>query len=410
MSNSRGNLYPMKLKQMKKERDENGDRISSDSNGCRSRSKSIGAAAGERVESDKTQRRLFRDMNNDKKIRNARPHTDQRHQPAPNTKARSFRSHRSLPERLTGPSVSLKRQPAPHFPEPRSLVPPPSLPVIAQGKVVWAVSDVSCVPPGSVLINPETRSPYLNSDGSVYLYQPSNPPRVVLPGQLRQLSHPPAPDLEMARLGLATVQLSGGSHNSFPLMPRRLPQVPLAPSASAHHPPYMPINPMSLHQMPTPGHRGPPPLPCMMNPPPPIDPRHQQNLLDPMAFLNTSSGPDQPQEAPQNPLLTFSLFLSQRRSVHLDLVHSPASLSRAQFTSCLDSLLGLSAPQLHNGHLLFWDAAGMWCNLESLPGKEPVTNTFQIQIYFEREAQAWPTVSALRRVGFLPLEDGRVES
>ena len=45
-------------------------------------------------------------------------------------------------------------------------------------QVVWAVSDVATVPPGSVLINPDNGTPYLNSDGSVYLFDPNNPPRL----------------------------------------------------------------------------------------------------------------------------------------------------------------------------------------------------------------------------------------
>ena len=50
-------------------------------------------------------------------------------------------------------------------------------------QVVWAVSDVTTVPPGSVLINPDNGTPYLNSDGSVYLFDPTNPPRLSPLGQ-----------------------------------------------------------------------------------------------------------------------------------------------------------------------------------------------------------------------------------
>uniref|UniRef100_T1PL81 SUZ domain protein n=1 Tax=Musca domestica TaxID=7370 RepID=T1PL81_MUSDO len=42
--------------------------------------------------------------------------------------------------------------------------------------LVWAVTDISNVPKGSVLINPQTLQPILNSDGTVYHYDPSNPP------------------------------------------------------------------------------------------------------------------------------------------------------------------------------------------------------------------------------------------
>ncbi|XP_066908902.1 cAMP-regulated phosphoprotein 21 isoform X4 [Halyomorpha halys] len=45
--------------------------------------------------------------------------------------------------------------------------------------VVWAVSDLSSVPPGSVLIHPQSGQPYTNPDGSIYHYDPSNPPRMI---------------------------------------------------------------------------------------------------------------------------------------------------------------------------------------------------------------------------------------
>ncbi|XP_021926470.1 R3H domain-containing protein 1 [Zootermopsis nevadensis] len=45
--------------------------------------------------------------------------------------------------------------------------------------VMWAVTSMASVPPGSVLINPQTGQPYVNSDGSVYRYDPANPPKVV---------------------------------------------------------------------------------------------------------------------------------------------------------------------------------------------------------------------------------------
>ena len=51
-------------------------------------------------------------------------------------------------------------------------------PYLSLTQVVWAVSDVATVPPGSVLINPDNGTPYLNSDGSVYLFDPNNPPRL----------------------------------------------------------------------------------------------------------------------------------------------------------------------------------------------------------------------------------------
>jgi hypothetical protein len=45
--------------------------------------------------------------------------------------------------------------------------------------LMWAVSSMESVPAGSLLINPQTGQPYLSSDGSVYRYDPSNPPKLL---------------------------------------------------------------------------------------------------------------------------------------------------------------------------------------------------------------------------------------
>merc|ERR1719397_1332312 len=78
----------------------------------------------------------------------------------------------------------------PPGPSYRSSPHPPALP---RGQVVWAVSDVATVPPGSVLINPDNGTPYLNSDGSVYLFDPNNPPRLSPHGHSTPPSHAPTP-------------------------------------------------------------------------------------------------------------------------------------------------------------------------------------------------------------------------
>ncbi|KAM7356392.1 R3H domain containing protein encore isoform 2-T9 [Cochliomyia hominivorax] len=41
---------------------------------------------------------------------------------------------------------------------------------------IWAVTDISNVPKGSILINPKTLQPILNADGTVYHFDPSNMP------------------------------------------------------------------------------------------------------------------------------------------------------------------------------------------------------------------------------------------
>ncbi|XP_049823795.1 cAMP-regulated phosphoprotein 21 isoform X3 [Aethina tumida] len=43
-------------------------------------------------------------------------------------------------------------------------------------QLVWAVTDIHNVPKGSVIINPQTGKPIKNQDGSIYHYDPDNPP------------------------------------------------------------------------------------------------------------------------------------------------------------------------------------------------------------------------------------------
>lgn len=45
--------------------------------------------------------------------------------------------------------------------------------------VVWAVTDMASVPPGSVLIDPQTLQPIVNRDGSIYHFDPDNLPQTV---------------------------------------------------------------------------------------------------------------------------------------------------------------------------------------------------------------------------------------
>ncbi|XP_073964523.1 uncharacterized protein [Choristoneura fumiferana] len=45
-----------------------------------------------------------------------------------------------------------------------------------EGAVVWAVTDLSSVPPGALVIHPQTGRPLTNADGSVYHFDPANPP------------------------------------------------------------------------------------------------------------------------------------------------------------------------------------------------------------------------------------------
>ncbi|XP_008560142.1 R3H domain-containing protein 1 isoform X1 [Microplitis demolitor] len=44
--------------------------------------------------------------------------------------------------------------------------------------VIWAVTNISSVPLGSVIMNPRTNQPYTNSDGTIYRFDPDNLPKV----------------------------------------------------------------------------------------------------------------------------------------------------------------------------------------------------------------------------------------
>lgn len=44
--------------------------------------------------------------------------------------------------------------------------------------VMWAVTSISSVPPGSIIINPQTNQPYTNADGTIYRFDPDNPPKL----------------------------------------------------------------------------------------------------------------------------------------------------------------------------------------------------------------------------------------
>lgn len=45
----------------------------------------------------------------------------------------------------------------------------------ANTSLLWAVTSLDAVPPGSILINPQTGQPFYNADGSAYRYDPQLP-------------------------------------------------------------------------------------------------------------------------------------------------------------------------------------------------------------------------------------------
>nr|XP_008195354.1 PREDICTED: cAMP-regulated phosphoprotein 21 isoform X3 [Tribolium castaneum] len=59
----------------------------------------------------------------------------------------------------------------------------------SDSRIVWAVTDIQRVPKGSIIINPQTGEPIKNEDGSLYHYDPNNPP----PGFVTASKPPPSP-------------------------------------------------------------------------------------------------------------------------------------------------------------------------------------------------------------------------
>jgi len=296
----------------------------------------------------------------------------------------------------------------------RSSPHPPALP---RGQVVWAVSDVATVPPGSVLINPDNGTPYLNSDGSVYLFDPNNPPRLSPHGHSTPPSHAPTPPsqhstttpplasdiglagtaADLAKLCLDSQDSSislvssacsslGGSQPIFPPgWPLPLTQ-PLPRPAPAPCPPYILVNP-ALNPVPQPALHTHLPhyVPTYLNQPQPSPP-HQQ------------------QPAPSPRPLFFTLHRTPTLSLVLFLQHCPSLLTRQQLTAFVDSFLGPASPILQGGQWQFLDQSGAWADLLSLPPDTPTTNRFPTQIVFETEEQAAITIAAMRQVGFLSHE------
>ncbi|XP_017884862.1 cAMP-regulated phosphoprotein 21 isoform X3 [Ceratina calcarata] len=62
--------------------------------------------------------------------------------------------------------------------------------------VMWAVTSISSVPPGSIIINPQTNQPYTNPDGSIYRFDPENPPKFYTPHENERSNVSPAKNIE----------------------------------------------------------------------------------------------------------------------------------------------------------------------------------------------------------------------
>uniref|UniRef100_A0A1B6DE93 cAMP-regulated phosphoprotein 21 n=2 Tax=Clastoptera arizonana TaxID=38151 RepID=A0A1B6DE93_9HEMI len=54
--------------------------------------------------------------------------------------------------------------------------------------VMWAVTSLAVVPRGSIIINPQTGQPCTNLDGSIYHFDPDNPPKMSPTEELREIA------------------------------------------------------------------------------------------------------------------------------------------------------------------------------------------------------------------------------
>ena len=217
------------------------------------------------------------------------------------------------------------------------------------------------------------------------MFDPGNPPRLELPQD--------SVGAELAKMTLDSDQMSVGSHTSHSSNPGPGPgllppwvmpaasqalRVAAPPQPTPSPAPYILVNPHTVSSLPLP---------------------HYLPYLSPQPAQATAP----PTPAPPSRPLLFSLHRSPPH-LFLFLQHCPSLLTRAQLTSFLDSFLGAASPHLHGGCWQFLDQAGAWCDLNNIPADTPTTNRFPIQIYFEHEDQATPTVAALKSLGFLPME------
>jgi len=339
--------------------------------------------------------------------------------------ARSFDMRDSMRDSADRPAVSKSFSfggyPAAQHLEPHKGPKGPSNhpPTLNKGQVVWAVTDVTSVPKGSVLINPDTGTPFLNSDGSVYLYDPHNPPRVMPPGedggqaaaqpqQHQQSGMMLAQDLSKLSLsslegevvsGLTQQVVWPGPNAGSWMLPHPGVQSRVVPhpgvaqtnAASSVSPaPYILVNPVSSlpHYVP---YLSPYPQGGYIPPPaPPSDAPSQEPAPPPPAqYVNMC-----------RPYPMFSLHRSPTNNVILFLQSCPALLTRAQLQTFLDNFMTAGT----GGVLQFLDPSGKWSELSSFCPDTVVTNRFPIQVFFETEEIAAPTVAALKSAGYLTMD------
>ncbi|GJQ81038.1 putative nucleic acid binding protein [Trypoxylus dichotomus] len=67
----------------------------------------------------------------------------------------------------------------------------------ATEQTVWVLTDLHNTPKGSVIINPQTGQPLKNQDGSIYHYDPSNPPPNIVLNSPPVTKPPPSPQKQL---------------------------------------------------------------------------------------------------------------------------------------------------------------------------------------------------------------------
>jgi len=353
--------------------------------------------------------------------------------------ARSFDFRETLRDSAERPQVSKSFSfggyPAPQHLEPHRQGHKSNPPKFSRGQVVWAVSDIGNVPKGSVLINPDTGTPYLNSDGSVYVFDPGNPPRFAgeehatpsphhsttsLHHSSTSLQSSPSP--LMIHQELSKLSLEGGESpmvygggwvvqpprptpyilvNPVSPLPQYLPYVyPAFQDGSASDMSGAPQSvPVGLPHQAVP-HQAPNQAPPAVPRPTTINHIPQNGLVQTVQTVQQGQFQAQYGARPligapvQKPFL-FSIHRSPQHPVVIFLQHCPAILSRSQLVSMLDPFLG------GRGHIQLLDATSQWVDVNTLPPEAPTTNRYPIQIVFDSEDQASQTIAALKGAGFL---------
>lgn len=161
------------------------------------------------------------------------------------------------------------------------------------------------------------------------------------------------------------------------------------PAPSVSPSPYILVNPVSSlpHYVP---YLSPYPQGGYIPPPaPPTDAPSQEAAAPPSQYVNMC-----------RPYPMFSLHRSPTNNVILFLQSCPALLTRAQLQTFLDNFMTAG----NGGVLQFLDPSGKWSELSSFCPDTVVTNRFPIQIFFETEEAAGPTVAALKSAGYLTMD------